>query len=159
MIAAISIDGYISKNKNNVPGWTSKEDWVQFQAVLDSCDAVVMGRNTYNAVKKHAQKRRVYVFLREKSSHSNLVTYIDPKRDDVRLILSRHKRTAILGGTGVYAYFLKHSLIDRALITIEPLFLGGGIPFVLGTLTKKMRLVRSQVLNKQGSLLLEYVPA
>ena len=67
---AASVDGKISLTRNKMPEWTSKEDWKFLQDELTKVDAVVVGRNTFEAAAKHLRKRNTYVLSSRVKSYS-----------------------------------------------------------------------------------------
>ena len=156
---ATSIDGKISLTRNKMPVWTSKEDWKFLQDELSKAEAVVVGRNTYKAAAKHLRKRNTYVLSSRVKNifRKDTVTFINPKRVDLRELFSSYKRVAILGGGRVYQTMLEKKLLDEIYVTIEPLIFGRGKEmFVGGTDTIQLHLLSTLKLNKKGSLLLHY---
>jgi len=159
---AASVDGKISLTRNKMPEWTSKEDWKFLQDALSKVDAVVVGRNTFEAAAKHLRKRNTYVITGRVKSifRRGTVTFINPKRVDLRELFSQYKqykRVAVLGGGRVYQAMLEKKLLDEIYVTIEPLIFGRGKEmFIGGTDTTQLRLLSTSKLNKKGSLLLHY---
>ncbi len=161
-IAAVTIDGKIAKHKNHMSDWTSKEDKVFMRALLDKCDVVIVGNNTYKTAIQPLSKRNCIVFSRSGSSKqvSAKLTYCNPQTTDVKKIIRDHKykTIAILGGAQTYSFCLKNSLLDELYLTIEPVVFGQGINLFSDSLSldKKFKLISVKKLNKQGSLLLYY---
>lgn len=156
---AASIDGRISLTKSTRPDWTSKEDWKFFQDSLSHADAVVVGRNTYEAAKASLSKRNTFVFsTRFKRIQKRAgVTFLNPATVDVEELLRAYQNVAIVGGGGVYRFMLEKGLMDELYVTVEPLVFGRGKEmFSGGTKTARLRLVSVRKLNKAGTLLLHY---
>ncbi len=63
-IAAITMDGKIAKSKHHMSDWTSPEDKVFMRALLDKCDVIIVGNNTYKTAIKPLSKRNCIVFSR-----------------------------------------------------------------------------------------------
>ncbi len=173
-IAAITLDGKIAKDKKHLSNWTSREDKIFMRALLDKCDVIIVGNNTYKTAKGPLSKRNCIVFSRSVNkliSKSVKLVYCNPKKVDVKkLIRDRgYKRIAILGGAQTYSYCLKNKMLDELYLTIEPLVFGSGINlFDECILDKKSRpteilkkfwrvkLISIKKLNRKGSLLLHY---
>lgn len=156
---ATSIDGRISLNKKTLPDWTSKEDWQFFQRSLKKMDAVVVGRNTYEAARTRLKKRNTYVLTRSitRTYRKGSVTFINPDTVDIIKILGHHSSIAILGGSSVYGMFFEQNLIDELYVTIEPLVFGHGISMVENcTITSRFLLCCVRKLNRHGTVLMHY---
>lgn len=156
---AASVDGRISLTEKKLPDWTSKEDWDFFQDALSRADAVVVGRNTYQAATERLRKRNTFVFssrlktLRRKGS----VTFVNPVHVSIAELLGIYKTVAVCGGGNVYRFMLENNLLDELYVTIEPLIFGRGkAMFVGGTQTTHLRLLSARRLNRTGTLLLHY---
>jgi dihydrofolate reductase len=163
-IAAITLDGRIAKGANHMSDWTSKEDKVFMRALLDKCDLVIVGNNTYKTAIKPLSKRNCLVFSRSASkliSKSALLKYVDPKKTNVKKLVAKlkYKKVAILGGAQTYALCLQKNLLDEIYLTIEPLVFGKGINLFDNDkfLEKKFKLHSVKKLNKQGTVLLRYI--
>ena len=164
-IAAVTIDGKIAKGPDHFSNWTSKEDKVFMRALLDTCDLVIVGNNTYKTAIKPLSKRNCLVLSRSAKANkqiSNLANlhYVDPNKENVKKLIAKlkYKKIAILGGAQTYAYCLKNNLLDELYLTIEPKVFGKGINLFDNEkfLDKKFKLVSIKKLNKHGSLLLKY---
>lgn len=156
---ASSVDGRISLTSRKLPDWTSKEDWNFFQDALSRVDAVVVGRNTYQAAASRLRKRTTYVFSNriKTLTHRGTVTFVNPENINVAELLSKYKTVAVCGGGNVYRAMLENNLLDEIYVTIEPFIFGRGkTMFVDGTRTIKLRLISVRRLNRTGTLLLHY---
>ena len=138
---ATSIDGYIADRNN-------KLDWLQmvpnpdnidtgFDDFLNSIDAIVMGRNTYESVLSMGIEwpypKPVFVYSR------NLKVVPDDLKERVSIIEGTageitseleskgYGRVYIDGGKTIQS-FLEADLIDELIITKIPVLLGGGVP-------------------------------
>ena len=162
-IAAITIDGKIAKGPKHFSDWTSPEDKKFMRALLDKCDVIIVGNNTYKTAIKPLSKRNCIVFTSKTSStsrKSNRLLYCNPARTDIKKIISKLKyhNVAILGGAQTYTYCLENNLLDELYLTIEPIIFGKGINLFTSSnsVDFRLKLVSIQKLNKQGSLLLHY---
>lgn len=156
---AISVDGKISLKAKIPPDWTSPEDWDFLQKSLAKMDAVIVGRNTYQAAAQRLRKRNAFVLSTQikKPQRRGSVTFINPQNANLRDILKTYKTVAVLGGGAVYRFMLENNLLDEIFVTIEPLVFGRGKDMIAGgTKTTKLNLVSIRKLNKQGTILIHY---
>ncbi len=65
LLAAVSLDGRITCGATEGSEWTSKEDKAFFQHELDRADALIMGRKTFEAIKRPLTPRNRIVFTRQ----------------------------------------------------------------------------------------------
>ena len=177
-IAAITIDGKIAQNKKHMSDWTSPEDKLFMRALLNKCDVVIVGNNTYKTAIKPLSKRNCIVFSRSENQTNQMNRiYVNPEKTDIKKLINNlpafapgfgglpsknknkvGKKIAILGGAQTYAYCLANNMLDELYLTIEPLVFGKGINLFEGKnfLNSNFKLISIKKLNKQGSLLLKY---
>lgn len=163
-IAAITLDGKIAKNKDHLSTeWTSEEDKIFFRKLLKTCDAVLIGKNTWETAKEPLSKRNCIVLTRGidgiKKESDNLVFFNTEKPDLKKYIAEKNYQTvAILGGAQVYTYCLENDMIDELYLTVEPIVFGKGIDLFTSSndLNKTFRLASMEKLNELGTLLLRY---
>jgi len=156
---ASSIDGRISLMEKTLPDWTSKEDKSFFQKSLLQFDAVVVGRNTYQAAAVHLRKRNTFVFSSRLKNikRRGTVVFVNPAKVNFVKLFQEYKNIAVLGGGAVYRFMLESGFLDEIFVTIEPLIFGRGKEmFVGGTRTIRSCLLSVKKLNKDGTLLLHY---
>lgn len=158
MYAAISLDGYITINSQTIPKWTSVEDWKWFQTELSKADVVIVGRTTFELTKKRLQKRNTIVLTSKVKTiiRAEGVVWVNPKKINLAEYLSMYRRVAIIGGAQVYAEMLTQKLCTNIYLTIEPVVLGSGIPWLPKMSTTKMSLCSVKKLNPRGTILLHY---
>ena len=157
---ATSIDGRISVTEKTKPDWTSPEDWKFFQKELKDVDAVVVGRNTYEAAKERLQKRNTFVFSSRPKTlvRKEKVTFINPDEVDLKTLFQEYKKVAIVGGGQVYQTMLNLGLLDELYLTIEPVVFGYGKNMFAGGAKKFSFALKSiKKLNSRGTLLLHYL--
>lgn len=183
-IAAITLDGKIARHKSHMSNWTSQEDKVFMRALLDKCDCIIVGNNTYKTAIKPLSKRNCIVLTRAApllplgegarlarrsfsegrradEGSSGKLLYCNPKKVGIKKIIRDHnyKTIAILGGAQTYTFCLENNMLDELYLTIEPVVFGEGINLFADdvVLDKKFKLVSVKKLNKQGSILLKYI--
>lgn len=164
-IAAMTLDGKIAKDSQHLStDWTSEEDKIYFRKVLKICDVVLIGKKTWETAKEPLSKRNCIVFSRsenqiDQTNQKNPI-FVNPSKTDVKKLISEsgYKRVAILGGAQTYAFCLENGMLDELYLTIEPIVFGNGINLFTANsfLDAKFKLVSSEKLNPQGTLLLRY---
>jgi dihydrofolate reductase len=140
---ATSLDGYIARNDGGL-------DWLNeanatipdgedcgFHAFMDSVDALIMGRNTYEQVLSFGKcpygKKPVVVLSRNSISFTpsvpDTVTHSSESPRDLleRLSGEGAEHVYVDGGITIQG-FLSEGLIDEITLTVVPIILGDGIP-------------------------------
>lgn len=140
---ATSLDGFIAKEDGDL-GWLDdasanvpKDEDMGYYAFMETIDALVMGRNTFEKVLSFGvdwpYKKPVIVLsrnsinipesLKDKVSHSS-----EPLQGLCATLESRgYKRLYIDGGVTIQR-FLAAGLLDDMIISVAPVVLGSGIP-------------------------------
>jgi len=141
-IAAITLDGKIAQGPNHMSSWTSKEDKDFLHRMLDKCDVVLVGNNTYKTAIKPLSKRNCIVLTRaapllplgegaamHRAADEGSVIYCNPQKSDIKKLIRdrKHKTVAILGGAQTYTFCLQNNLLDELYLTIEPIVFGHGM--------------------------------
>ncbi len=173
-IAAVTLDGKIAKHSRHMSNWTSKEDKLFMRSVLDKCDVVIVGNNTYKTAIKPLSKRNCIVLSKRVSQSANQLVsknllYCNPRKANLKKLITKlkYKKIAILGGAQTYTYCLKNKMLDELYLTIEPLVFGKGINLFASPSSSegrvgerlpdnKFQLLSVKKLNNNGSLLLHY---
>ncbi|MBM3567871.1 MAG: hypothetical protein FJX46_03855 [Alphaproteobacteria bacterium] len=132
LIAVVSADGFIARHADDVPAaWASAEEQAVFAASMAEISWSFMGRNTHrNALK--AERRRV-IFSRRVDAprwEGERWLWVNPARTGLKEMIAltgATGRCAVLGGTGVYDWFLEHARYDTVDLSIEPIRFEGGL--------------------------------
>ncbi|CAM3834588.1 dihydrofolate reductase family protein [Parendozoicomonas haliclonae] len=140
-----SIDGYIADRDGGLD-WlhcvpNPDHDDFGFAAFMDSIDALIMGRNTFETVCGFdcpwPYSKPVFVVSRTLSSipeayqdKAELLKVEEQSTcaDLVALLNSRGYKTLYIDGGKTVQSFLQEDLIDEMIITTVPVVLGGGVP-------------------------------
>jgi len=166
-IAAISLDGFITKHDEEGTAFTSAADQKFFREALWEFDCHIFGSKTFlasrTAILRNLTRERLRMVLTrspEKYSayqHPDMLEFTSDPPEDVIAALKRRekKRCAVLGGGEVYALFFAKNLLDELWLTVEPKLFGEGkklIPerMAIGLLLKDM------VKLSEHTLLLKY---
>ncbi len=162
---ATSIDGFIADQQNSldwlfeVPaegGWSGQEDYDRFFAGVG---ALAMGSTTYHWLAEHIG------FLDDPSAWPySLPTWVFSSRElprvagpDIRFVsgdvvaVHRQMEAAadgrnvwLVGGGDLVGQFADAGLLDEVILTIAPVFLGGGAPLLPRRLTQgRLKLVEA----------------
>jgi dihydrofolate reductase len=133
---AMSLDGYIAKEDDNIDFLNSVElpgEDYGYASFLKNVDTIIWGRRTYDVVLSFGtdfphRDKKVYVISRTRTGKDEYVEYAK----DVRLLVENLQQTSGLdiycdGGSELVFELLKHSLIDRLIVSVIPHLLGNGI--------------------------------
>ena len=135
---ASSLDGYIARENGDID-WLSivqnpKEDY-GYGKFIKSVDTVIMGRKTYDMVLSFGIKfphkdETCYVLTRSpKPRDKNVIFYSGEIESLIADIRSSPGGNIFLdGGAEMVHEFMSRDLIDRFVISVVPVLLGGGIP-------------------------------
>lgn len=157
---ATSIDGYIAKKDggldwlNEVPN-PDKSDF-GFSNFMDSIDAIIMGRNTFEIVLSFGEwpyNKPVFVLSNTlKTVPDNLKNKAEILTGTPEFIIremnSRNYFNLYIDGGKTIQEFLKQDLIDELIITRIPIILGEGIPlFGISANEQKYEHIRTEIFN------------
>lgn len=133
---AMSLDGYIAGENDDLTfldAVAAEGVDYGYQAFVDSVDTVVMGRKTYEVVKKITdefphQGRRVYVITQHQDFEEEQVTFISEALAPWMQKLKAEPGKHIFCDGGAYTVqtLLQAQLIDRFIISVIPVVLGKG---------------------------------
>ncbi|MEU3748478.1 MULTISPECIES: dihydrofolate reductase family protein [Streptomyces] len=131
-----SLDGYIARSNDDIEWLTSRGEKagdLGFFAFLDSVDAVIMGRNTYDKVIGFGEENWLYG-----DRHVGVLSTTLPEDADPRVTVYRDIDTLVAdldqrgvkhvypdGGRLVQS-FIRAGRVDRFIISVAPVLIGGG---------------------------------
>jgi dihydrofolate reductase len=169
LIAAISLDGFITRHDEPGSGFTSREDKCYFQDAVLDFDALVFGSNNY-------EQSKDWIANSLRPDQLKIVLTRDPERygadrregeleftdetpaEVVEMLKSRgRQRTCLMGGGQIYGLFLAAGVVDELWITVEPVLFGEGVKLAEARLDKPLELISQENLNA-STLLLKYRP-
>ena len=134
---ATSLDGFIAREDDDI-GWLSvvgspDEDY-GYSDFIKTVDTVIMGRRTYDKVLHLTddfphKDRKCYVLSRNREGAEDYITfYKGPIEELVEAIRTEEGKDIFCdGGADVVNQLLAAELIDRFIISVVPIILGGGI--------------------------------
>nr|AIA17914.1 Dihydrofolate reductase [uncultured bacterium] len=128
LVAAITLDGYISRTTDKIADWTSKEDKKVFVEITKRAGVIIMGGTTFRTIGRALPGRRNIVYTKGAID----VEGIETTSEEPRVLLERLERegcteVAICGGAAIYGMFLAADVVTDLYLTIEPVLFGSGI--------------------------------
>lgn len=159
---AKSIDGFIATKEGRVDFLMEidnpNSDDFGFCEFLNSVDALIMGRNTFEFVAQYADEwvytKPVYVLS---STLKEIPKVLEGKaflvNSDMDTLLNKLQKEGMnnfyIDGGKMIQSFLEKDLIDEMIITTIPTLLGEGIPLFGNSGVKNFELVDSEILINQ----------
>jgi dihydrofolate reductase len=160
---AQTINGIIARN-NYDEDFLSHENWKVFLGLTKEMDCFIVGRKTYEEVKKWKE----YNFDKIKATKIIISNNPDFKLNKGYTLASSpedalkkasklgFKKILLSGGGTINSAFMKDSLVDEIIINVEPFVLGNGIRiFSQENFESKLRLLDVKRL-KSGIIQLRY---
>lgn len=167
IIAAVSTDGYIAGPSGD-QSWLSVEDQTHMRISIATHDVIIMGSGTFLAHKDffnaNSSKQRAVLTSRpsEFAAYKHLARFVNTNMLSLLQQLSAEgfKNSLILGGARLYEDCLKANLVDKVLLTIEPIVLGDGVQFLTDSKTiadyPDYVPAPAKYLNVRGTMLVSY---
>jgi dihydrofolate reductase len=167
LIAAQSLDGFITRHDLPGSGFTSEADKRHFPKSLRDFDCQIMGAETFRVWQRTSDepihpKRPQWVITRDPRAFAGLAipswlefTSVPPDQLLATLNTRGLQNCALLGGAKIHQLFLSAGLVDEVWLTIEPMLFGRGTPLVAGQVNVHLHLLRSEKLS-EDTLLLKY---
>ncbi len=151
---AMSLDGYIAAENDDISFLSVVESPPEdygYNDFIKTVDTVIMGRKTYDKVLSFGidfphRGRQCYVLSRSKTGADENVEYYN---GDVETLLQKIRQTDganifIDGGAELVFALQQRNLIDQFIISVIPIFVGGGISlFKAGRPSQNLKLKRS----------------
>jgi dihydrofolate reductase len=164
---AVSLDGKIARPDGSVDDWLAADYPAEdfgFDAFFASIDAILMGRGTYDAIRRHGDwpyPGKPTVVLTTRPLDEPAPAGVEARCGDVAEIVAAlegrgYRRVWIEGGGQVVRSMIAVGKLDLLEMAVIPVILGDGVPlFPEGTGELKLRLVRCETKAK-GALHLIY---
>lgn len=169
LIAAQSLDGFITRHDQPGTAFTSAADQAHFSAELAGYDCSVVGASTYRFARdfirarvRPGRRRMVLTRSPEKWTEDvipGLLEFTDatPESLAARLAEAGCRRCALLGGAQIHRLYFEAGLVDELVITIEPRLFASGTPIVPGKVDIALELLSVIRLPHSDSLVVRYV--
>jgi dihydrofolate reductase len=158
---ACSIDGYIADTHGNT-GWIVDEPTIDFAALFDQFDTLLMGRLTYEGLVKDVDGfwgKTVLVFSRtlRQEDHPQVTIVSNDTQARLKQMPSLPgKDIWLFGGGKLFQSLLALGCVDTVEPAIIPVILGGGRPLLPTPATMHMLTLTSQQVYPSGIVWLEY---
>jgi dihydrofolate reductase len=168
LIAAQSLDGFITRHAEPGTAFTSSEDQRHFAAALQRHDASIMGGETYRVSRDFirdrltlARRRVVLTRTPEQFAGDAVPGRLEFTAEPVEALVARlrslgHRSCALLGGAQIHQLFLARGLVDGLELTLEPRLFGRGTPLVHGLADVQLQLIDCRPLEASSTLLARY---
>jgi dihydrofolate reductase len=160
---AMSLDGYIA-GPNGENDWIIMDPEIDFGALMNSFDTVLMGRRTFEAAAAYGggsmpgMKGVVVSRTLQQKDHPKVTIIGGNLKDEVEALRAESgKDIWLFGGGSLFRSMLDVGLVDSIEIAIIPILLGNGRPLLPppGDRTG-LQLKSSRVYEKTGIVWLEY---
>lgn len=151
---AMSLDGYIAKDDDDISFLSivdSPPEDYGYSDFIKTVDTVIIGRKTYEKVLTFGsdfphRNRKCYVISRSRKGQDENVEFYN---GDIGELIANIRKVGGLnifidGGAELVFELMKQNLIDRFIVSVIPILIGGGISlFKSGRLEQNLRLIRS----------------
>jgi dihydrofolate reductase len=167
LIAAQSLDGFITRHDRPGSGFTSPADKLHFSKALNDFDCQLMGAETYRVWRDRGSppvpfQRPQWVltrhperFAKEGAPRKLEFTNQAPAAVLAAIEAQGFHHCALLGGSQIHHLFFEAGLVDQLWLTIEPVLFGEGTPLLSKRADVQLRLI-SQATLSPDTLLLKY---
>ena len=157
---ACSLDGYIA-GPNDEYDWIVMDPDIDFDALFDQFDTLLMGRRTFEVAGAAAPAgMRIVVFSRSLRPEDHPgVTIVSDRVEEVLEGLRSEpgKDIWLFGGGELFRSLLELGYVDTVEPAVIPVVLGGGRPmFPAPAVRRRLALVEEHVYEKSGIVLLKY---
>lgn len=169
LIAAVSLDGFITRHDETGSSFTSTEDKRFFNNAVQEFDCLIFGGENYrvssNWIRNRLKPEQLKVVLTrnpnawEAEAISGELEFTNSEIPDlIQQLQSRgFRKVCILGGGQIYGKFLQADAVDEIWLTLEPLLFGTGVKLAAQSLDLRADLLSVDKLN-DSTLLLKYRP-
>jgi dihydrofolate reductase len=161
---AMSLDGFIA-GPNGEHDWIVMDPDIDFAQMMGRFDTLLIGRKTFEAMRRMGSDARPtpgiqnIVFSRtlRPTEYPQVIISADPERVVADLRTKPGKDIALFGGGELFRSLLAAGLVDQVGVSLIPVLLGGGIPFLPSPAVRAtLKLRKHRIYEKTGTVGLEY---
>jgi dihydrofolate reductase len=150
---ATTTNGYIAKENNETP-W-SDEEWHSFSKFVKEIKNIVIGKNTYEIMKKSDEFNKIgnpfiVVVSKENFAHNSNFAIAKSPKEALKILKEKNFAKVLVAGGGMLnSSFMKEKLIDQIILDVEPLVFGKGIKlFSEDNFEAKLELIETKSLSR-----------
>ncbi|MGK7926082.1 MAG: dihydrofolate reductase family protein [Spirulina sp.] len=157
LFIATSLDGYIARTSGAVD-WLFTDADYGYGEFFARIDTTIMGRKTYQQILEFGdypyQDKQSFVLSHTlEGTKDDNVEFIGENSEDFIETLRESHEIWLVGGGETIAYFLKHHWLDELILSVHPLILGEGIPFIVRDTSLETQLKLCDVKSYPSGLL------
>jgi dihydrofolate reductase len=161
---AMSLDGFIA-GPNGEYDWIVMDPDIDFAALMARFDTFLIGRKTFEAMRRMGDAappapgiQQIVCSRTLRPDDCPQATLTDDAARVVGDLRARPgKDIALFGGGELFRSLLSAGLVDEVSVSLVPVLLGGGIPFLPPPADRaRLRLKTHRVYEKSGTVGLEY---
>jgi dihydrofolate reductase len=161
---AMSLDGFIA-GPNGEHDWIVMDPDLDFAEMTARYDTFLIGRKTYEAMRRMGSdatptpgiQNIVCSRTLKPNDHPHLTISADAERLVADLRTKPGKDIALFGGGELFRSLLAAGLVDQVGVSLIPVLLGGGIPFLPPPAGRaRLKLRKHRFYEKTGTVGLEY---
>jgi dihydrofolate reductase len=161
---AMSLDGYIA-GPHGEYDWILMDPEIDFAAMAARFDTYLVGRKTFDQMRRMQEQvpaasgTRSIVCSRtlRQSDHPSVTISGDAERTVAELRSQPGTDIALFGGGELFRSLLAAGLVDGVEVSVIPVLLGGGIPFLPPPAGRAiLKLTAHRLYKKTGTIGLEY---
>ncbi len=170
LVMVTSLDGRSTQkgHGSDIHYWTSPEDQKHFQTVIENAKLLIMGSTTYEAARPsmhHVEGKLRVIITRDPSKYDGekIPGQLEFSNEDPSELIKRLESEGfaegfLVGGAHTNTEFFKQNLVTEVWQTLEPKILGIG-NWLVGEeeVNIVLKLISSEKMNEQGTLLLKYL--
>jgi len=158
---ASTLNGLIAR-ENDDTSFVSAEDWQGFKNIVNKTGNMVIGRRTYDVMKKGQEfskfgKVKIVVLTRKKTKNSisNVVFTNKKPKEVIKMLYDEgFEEILVAGGSILNTSFMKENLVDEIYIDVMPFAFGKGIKlFAEDDFEAELELIGTKMTSKNEILL------